>query len=536
MARSAPLSLGLLGPFVVTRGGHPVALPQSQKTRALLAYLAVTGRPHLRERLCDMLWNVADDPRGALRWSLSKLRALDDEGTSRIRADRDTVAFDATGARVDALELREATAGGLDLPSLERLRQLAAMFRGPFLEGLELPDFHDFEAWRVAEREEFRQLHRRLLRELVSRLDATPEEALVPARELVRLAPEDESSRAALIRLLAAAGRRAEAEEHYTLGRRQIEKAGGDLGELHRAWRRVSAEPARGPSPAETDAARQDVRFCTAPDGVRIAYATLGQGPALVKTANWMSHLEYDWKSPLWRHLARELSREFRLVRYDQRGNGLSDWNVDDFSLDACVSDLETVIDAVGLERFALLGVSQGSRVAIAYAVRHPERVSRLVLYGGAARGWKHRSQGARDSRAGLQALIREGWGRDTPAFRQVFTTLFMPGASPEQAAWFNELQRASSSAENAVRLTEAAGEVDVTDRLASVRAPTLVMHATEDAMVGLEEARRLAAGIPGARFVALQSQNHLLLEDEPAFARLLSEIRKFVAEPRPQP
>jgi pimeloyl-ACP methyl ester carboxylesterase len=263
---------------------------------------------------------------------------------------------------------------------------------------------------------------------------------------------------------------------------------------------------------------------------VRIAYATLGQGSALVKTANWMSHLEYDWKSPLWRHLARELSRDFRLVRYDQRGNGLSDWNVADFSLEACIGDLEAVIDAVGLDRFALLGVSQGSRVAIVYAIRHPERVSHLVLYGGAARGWKHRPPGAREARAGLQGLIREGWGRDTPAFRQVFTTLFMPGASPEQAAWFNELQRVSTSAENAVRLTEATGEIDLTDRLASVRVPTLVLHATQDAMVGLEEARLLAAGIPGARFVSLESQNHLLLDVEPAFARFLTEVRAFLA------
>jgi pimeloyl-ACP methyl ester carboxylesterase/DNA-binding SARP family transcriptional activator len=531
MQPPAPLGLGLLGPFVVTRGGQPVALPQSQKTRALLAYLAVTRRPHLRERLCGMFWDVADDPRGALRWSLSKLRALDDEGAPRILASRDTVAFDPAGARVDALEVQEAHAGGLEGSSVERLRELIAMFRGPFLEGLELPEFHDFEAWRVAEREEFRQLHIRLLRELVSRLGAAPGEALGPARELVRLAPDDEPSRARLIRLLGAAGRREEAEEHYKLGRRQTEMAGGSPGEL-RTWRRVAAGRAAGPPAAGTDAARQEVRFCAAPDGVRIAYATLGRGPALIKTANWMSHLEYDWQSPLWRHLARELSRDYRLVRYDQRGNGLSDWNVHDFSLDACVGDLEAVVDAVGLERFALLGVSQGSRVAVAYAARHPERVSRLVLYGGAARGWKHRRQGEREARAGLQALIREGWGRDTPAFRQVFTTLFMPGASPEQAAWFNELQRVSTSAENAVRLTEAAGDVDVTDRLASVRAPTLVMHATEDAMVSLEEARRLAAGIPGARFVALAGRNHLLLEDEPAFARFLSEIRDFLAEP----
>jgi pimeloyl-ACP methyl ester carboxylesterase/DNA-binding SARP family transcriptional activator len=532
MQPPASLGLGLLGPFVVTRGAQPVALPQSQKTRALLAYLAVTRRPHSRERLCGMFWDVADDPRGALRWSLSKLRTLDDEGTPRILARRDTVAFNPAGARVDALEARGADAGGLDRPSIERLRELAAMFRGPFLEGLELPEFHDFEAWRVAEREDFRQLHVRLLRELVSRLDTAPEEALVPARELVRLAPDDESSRARLIRLLDAVGRREEAEEHYNLGRRQIEKAGGDVGELHRTWRKLAAGRVTELSAAETDTARQEVRFCTAPDGVRIAYATLGRGATLVKTANWMSHLEYDWQSPLWRHLARELSRDFRLVRYDQRGNGLSDWNVDDFSLDACVGDLQAVIDAAGLDRFALLGVSQGSRVAVAYAARHPERVSRLVLYGGAARGWKHRSPGEREARGGLQALIREGWGRDTPAFRQVFTTLFMPGASPEQAAWFNELQRVSTSAENALRLTEAAGEADVTDRLASVRVPTLVMHATQDAMVSLEEARRLAAGIPGARFVALTGQNHLLLEGEPAFARFLSEIHDFLGEP----
>jgi DNA-binding SARP family transcriptional activator len=368
----APPRIGLLGPLVVTRDGQPVVLPPSQKTRALLAYLAVTGRPHRRERLCGMFWDVADDPRGALRWSLSRLRVLDDEGVPRIRADRGAVAFDPAGAHVDALE------------------------------GLELPDFHDFQAWRVAEREQYRQLHLRILRELVSRLGATPEEALGPARELVRLAPDDGAGRAELVRLLAATGRREEAEEHYHLGRRQIEKAGSDPGVLHAVWQGVSAEPARGPSAAGIDSARQEVRFCTAPDGVRIAYATTGQGPTLVKTANWMSHLEHDWKSPLWRHLARELSREFRLVRYDQRGNGLSDWSVDAFSLEAFVGDLETVVGSLGLGRFPLLGVSQGSRVAVAYAVKHPERVSHLVLYGGAARGFRHRSAGNREARAAL--------------------------------------------------------------------------------------------------------------------------------------
>lgn len=525
-----PPSLRFLGPMTATRSGRPVPLPQSRKTRALLAYLAVTGRPQQRDRLCRMFWDVADDPRGALRWSLSRLRALDDEGARRIQADRHEVAFHAAGARVDALEVRAATAGGLAGVSVEGLRELVAMFRGGFLDDVELPEFGEFQAWRVAEREQFRKLHLQLLRELVGRHAANPEEALGPARELVRLAPEDESLRAGLIRLLVAAGRREEAEEHYTLGSRQLERAGVDRGELREAWRHAAAQPPPVASAAELDAARQQVRFCTAADGVRIAFATVGLGPPLVKTANWMSHLEYDWKSPLWRHLARDLARDFQLVRYDQRGNGLSDWEVENFSLDAFVGDLEAVAGATGLQRFALLGVSQGARVAVAFAARHPEQVSHLVLYGGSARGWKHRNPAAREARASLQALIRQGWGRDNPAFRQVFTTLFMPNASPGQIAWFNELQRVSTSPENAVRLTEAAGEVDVTDLLGEVRAPTLILHAAEDAMVPFEEARILAAGIPGARFVALHSPNHLLLDDEPAFARFLSEIREFLA------
>jgi pimeloyl-ACP methyl ester carboxylesterase/DNA-binding SARP family transcriptional activator len=515
--------------MTVTRGGQPVKLPQSQKTRALLAYLAVTGRPQLRDRLCKMFWDVADDPRGGLRWSLSKLRVLDDEGTPRIQADRKQVAFEPSGAFVDALAVREATRGGVEGLSVERLAELTAMFRGPFLEGIELPEFEDYQAWRVAEREQFRSLHQRLLVELRERLRDDPERAIDPARELVRLEPDDAEHRATLVQLLAAADRRNEAEEHYELGIRQLERSGRDAMVLRRAWKKAAASPPPVRSLDDLDAGRQQVRFCRAPDGARIAYATLGEGPPLVKTANWMSHLEYDWKSPLWRHLARELSREFHLIRYDQRGNGLSEPEVDDFSLPAMVGDLEAVVDASGVERFALLGISQGCRTAIAYALAHPDRVSHLVLYGGSARGWKHRARGASESRGGLQSLLRQGWGQDNPAFRQVFTTLFMPGASVEQAAWFNELQRVSTTAENAYRITQAFAEVDLSDRLAEVSVPTLVMHATGDAMVPFEEARILAAGIPDARFVALESNNHLLLDDEPAFARFLAEIRAFL-------
>jgi pimeloyl-ACP methyl ester carboxylesterase len=262
---------------------------------------------------------------------------------------------------------------------------------------------------------------------------------------------------------------------------------------------------------------------------VRIAFATLGEGPVLVKTANWLTHLEYDWKSPLWRHLAEDLSRDFKLVRYDQRGNGLSDWQVDDISLSAWVDDLKLVVDTLGLERFPLLGISQGCRIAVAFAAQYPERVTHLVLYGGGARGWKHRPPGARNTRAGLQALIAEGWGRDIPAFRQVFSTLFMPGATPEQMNWFNELQLVSTSPENAARITEVASEIDVSPLLPQIAAPALVMHARRDAMVPFEESRVLAAGIRDARFVELDSDNHLLLGSEPAFARFIEEIRRFL-------
>ena len=208
----------------------------------------------------------------------------------------------------------------------------------------------------------------------------------------------------------------------------------------------------------------QQIRFCTSSDGVGIAYATIGSGPPLVKAANWLSHLEVDGKSPVWRHWIRELSRHNTLVRYDERGCGLSDWNVEDFSLEAWVRDLEAVVDALELERFPLLGISQGGPIAIAYATRHPERVSHLILYGSYARGVSHRglSDQDREERELLLRLIRVGWGKDHPAFRQVFTSLFIPDGTTEQMQWFNELQRVSATPENAARMCAAFCSLDV--------------------------------------------------------------------------
>jgi len=275
----------------------------------------------------------------------------------------------------------------------------------------------------------------------------------------------------------------------------------------------------------------QQIRFCTAPDGVRIAYAVCGQGPPLVKTANWLSHLQFDWESPVWRHWLHELGGRYTLVRYDTRGSGLSDWEVEDFSLAACVRDLETVVNSLRLARFPLLGLSRGAATAVAYAVEHPERVSALILCGGFARGRYNRSvTPAQTEQAELLVkLIRLGWGQDNPAFRQVYTTLFIPLGTPEQIRWLNDLQRISTAPEIAARMQAAAFATDVSDLAGRVTAPTLVLHAEHDAVVPFEEGRHLAARIPGARFVPLPGENHILLADEPAWERFLLETQSFL-------
>ena len=275
---------------------------------------------------------------------------------------------------------------------------------------------------------------------------------------------------------------------------------------------------------------RQEVRYCRAPDGVRLAYAISGQGEPLVKTANWLNHLEYDWDSPIWHPFLLGLSKRHKLIRYDARGNGLSDWDVAELSLDAWVSDLETVVEAAGLKPFPLLGISQGCAISIAYAVRHPERVSHLILLGGFALGASKRMPQEAAKRKALATLVRLEWGADSSSIRQLFAASLMPNATKEQMDSFNELQRRTTSAECAARYLETTGEFDVTGLLSQVRVPTLVMHARGDAQIPLEVGRQMSAGIPGARFVALQSNNHVLLEQDLAMQRFFEEINLFLA------
>ncbi len=277
--------------------------------------------------------------------------------------------------------------------------------------------------------------------------------------------------------------------------------------------------------------AAQQIRYCTSPDGVRIAHASTGSGPPLVKAANWLTHLDLEWDSPIWAHWIDALSARHHLIRYDERGCGMSDWDVRDFSLDAWVEDLELVVDSVGLERFPLLGLSQGGAVALAYAVRHPERVSRVVLVGAYARGRlaraatpEEREEAALDMQVG-----RVGWRRDDPAYRQVFASQFLPDADRDRWNAFNALQRATTSTDNVVRFLDTFANLDVSALAAQVACPTLIVHARDDRRVPTSQARELAALIPDSRVHLLDSGNHIVMADEPAWPELVQELDEFL-------
>jgi len=301
-------------------------------------------------------------------------------------------------------------------------------------------------------------------------------------------------------------------------------------------FRVVTKVEERGASPPTSPRApllEQRIGFCTASDGVRIAYATSGAGPPLVKAANWLTHLDYDWESPVWRHWLRELSTYRTLVRYDERGSGLSDRECDDLSFESWIRDLESVVDALGLKRFALLGISQGCAVSIAYTIRHPERVSRLVLYGGYLQGLSARARTAQEREQAnvIMTQMPLGWGLEDPAFRVFFAARFLPEGTPEQVRWFSELQRITTTPETASRLLSAASTIDVTDLAPLVRVPTMVLHVKGEGVVPFDVGRKIATLIPGARLVPLEGRNHILLETEPAWSRFADEVRRFLAE-----
>lgn len=511
----------VLGAFSVVLGGRTIdpAHWRRRSAASLVKVLAlVPDRRMPREQLIDALWpdvTLADAAPRLHKAVHFARRALGAEGlewageTLCLLPGRevvvDVVRFES--AAIAALE----TGVGVD--------EALALFTGELL-----PDDR-YEPWTVARRDRVTHLHRQLLR--------------VGERWLQLLAddPTDEDAHVALMRAHVERGDRAAAIAQYeqlatVLGEELGIEPGDDAVAVHRAA--LALPPQRRTGAAAPDhLPTQEVRFCYAADSVRLAYAVVGSGPPLVKAANWLSHLEYDWESMLWRHWLHALTSDYRLLRYDERGCGLSDWDTSTFTLDAWVGDLATVVDAAGYERFPLLGVSQGAAVAVEYAARHPERVSALVLYGGYLRGRAARARNEEEQRFArlLPDLAELGWGRDEPTFRQVFAARFMPEGTREQWDEFNELQRRTTSPANAARFMRGFGMIDVTEAAKRVACPTLVVHVRDDLGPPVAEGRLLASTIPGSRFVTLEGHNHLMLASEPAWPRFISEMNRFLAE-----
>jgi pimeloyl-ACP methyl ester carboxylesterase len=277
----------------------------------------------------------------------------------------------------------------------------------------------------------------------------------------------------------------------------------------------------------------QDLRFCHSADGTRIAYARHGSGPPLIITCCWLSQLQYDWQSPVWRHFLDDLGEIATVVRYDERGYGLSDWDVTDFSLEARLADLEAVIDDTGFDRFALMAMAQGGPPSIVYAVRHPERVSRMLFYGSYAAMMRDPTPEDLALNETYQQLIKVGWARPESEFRRVFTSLMIPSATETQMRWLDELQRVASSAENVAAARRERCKDDVVDLLPQIHAPTLVLHSRHDRMNDFREGVRLASTIAGARLIVLESSNHIVLGDEPAWQVFVDEVAAFMADDR---
>ena len=464
MESGGKLHVRLLGELALLAGTVTLPLPASRKTRALFVYLLLSARPVRRERLCELFFPIPDDPRGALRWSLSRIRAMLGPWGEALVAERERVALQRDRFTLDLERLADAGPES----ALE-----------PPLPGLDLPGLDEWNIWLAAERAEIDRVR------APHRARAARAPGLTPERRRLLL------------------------HEAEALGLVEI--------------------PAQHSTQAPVE---QAIRYCQAPDGVAIAYASTGEGPPLVKAANWLNHLELDWTGPVWGRLFQALSDEHCLIRYDERGNGLSDWEVADLGFEAFVRDLETVVDTLGLERFPLLGISQGCAVSIEYAARHPERVTKLILLGGYVAGWRHVA-GPEEvaQREAVITLVRTGWGQDNPAYRQIFSQTFMPSATHGELDWFNAFQRRTTPPGNAVRFLEAFADIDVRDRLAEVRAPTLVLHARDDQRVPLQQGIQLAAEIPDARLTVLETDSHIPLSREPATDRIIAAIQAFLIE-----
>jgi DNA-binding SARP family transcriptional activator/pimeloyl-ACP methyl ester carboxylesterase len=559
------MEIRTLGPLEIVTAGGPVDVP-SGKERLLLAALVVHANCVVStDRLIEFLWHGQPPITAAntLQTYVSHLRRiLEPDRTprqqSRVVISRspgylfsvDPDVIDAARFERLIVQARQILHSAPDAAAA-LLRTALSLWRGDPLADFTFEPFAQPEITRLTELR-FTALEDRIEAELTLGEHGALCSELA---QLVREHPLRERLSGQLMVALYRSGRQAEALQAYAHVRRAlVEQLGIDpsppLRRLEDAILRQEPEldwprATTGPSPAAVPVAtaegapaerelrdEQQILFCHAADGTRIAYSVVGSGPPLVKAANWMTHLDYDRESPLRRHWTEDIAVTRALLRYDERGCGMSDWNVDRFDFDAWVEDLEAVVDSAKLDRFPLLGVSQGAAVAVAFAVRHPERVSRMVLYGSYARGRRRRAEGPGPAEATLDVeLARLGWGRDDPSFRQVFTSQFLPDGSRADWDEFNQLQRRTTSPENAVRFLETFADIDVTTEAPQVRCPTLILHARDDHRVPSSAARELAALISGSRLVLLPGRNHLLTRDDPAWPLFLDELDRFLNE-----
>lgn len=528
------LEISTIGALSIQIDGKELNLPASRKTRALIGFLAISGTSHSRQALCELFWEIPDDPRAALRWSLTKLRPiLNSGGTERVLANRERVAVDLSDVDVDFTSVRK-TVKAADVP-VEELIECWEQSEGILLENCELPGQLDYMTWLEQQRNELLRLRVAIARRLAQDEDLDSSARDRWAERWLVCAPHD--TEAAIAAVMA---RRATGQEQAatTLARKLIsefEHAGlppPDFESAERTGARNATLEVSSGNDTET-APPQSIRFALARDGVSIAWARVGKDdrPPLVKAANWLNHLELDWDAPIWSPLFREFSRSHSFVRYDERGCGMSDWDVEELTFESFVTDLELVADAAGLDRFPLLGISQGAAVSIEFAARHPERVSHLILFGGYDAGWRVLADKAEvREREAVMVLTETGWGSRNPAYRQIFSRTFMPDATPQELEWFDEFQRKTTSPENAVRFLEAFSRIDVRDRLSEVKCPTLVVHSRHDQRIPFSSGRSLATRIKGARFAGIESNNHLLLGREPASSEFVSLIQNFLA------
>ncbi|WP_448811870.1 alpha/beta fold hydrolase [Agromyces bauzanensis] len=531
-ATTPRVEVRVLGRFEVAVDGHAVdpAGFARRDVAHLVKLLALVPSHRLhREQVIDALWPDAAPEAVANR--LHKAAHFVRRATGSpdaIVLEGDTVAlFPHAELTVDALAFEEAArrVASVRHPAMAEAAIEAALagYAGDLL------PFDLYEDWTSAQRQRLRLLHRDLL------LRAGRFE------QLVAIDPTDEDAHVAIMRARLEAGDRSGALRQYDLLARTLETEFG-LGPSAEARalreraldRRAAPVPTRVSPSLAAEPISQQVSFCTAPDGVRLAYATSGTGPPLVKASNWLTHVDFDWTSPVWRHMWQALSREHTLVRYDERGCGLSDWDVDveSFALDAWVRDLETVVDDLGLERFPLLGISQGGPIAITYAARHPERVSHVIVLGTCARAsWARATEEQRRELAALGELMKVSWGSEESGFRQVYDARFLPDGPLDTWRAFDELQRRSTSSRNAYRLWRAFGSLDCTAEARQLDVPTLVLHVTGDRVWPFSEAEELHSMVAGSRLVPLPGRNHILQADEPAFAVFMEEVERFLAE-----